>query len=118
MARQVKTVETASFEDGTEYTFTALLAADGGQYDNVDQAAKQVFSNTTSGAIVVTISTDKVFSPQETTLTAKTFTVPADAVAFEIPPLENNWWAQEGTTNIYVDVASDGLNWAVVKPPA
>ncbi len=118
MARATKTVETGDYTVGKNLTFTSVLAADGIKYDNVDQTARIVVNNTTAGAIVVTISTDKLFSPQQTALVSKTYSVPANAVGFVIDPLQNQWWAQQDTTDIFVDVASDGLDMAVVKPAA
>ena len=115
MAREAKTVETKPGA-GKDLTFTSFLMANGGQYDNTEGTAHLVWNNTTAGIITVTLSTDKLVSPQAVATTSATFAVPANAVAFEMPVLLSQWWAQEGTQTIYLDTSADGLDWAAVRP--
>ncbi|WP_372743245.1 hypothetical protein [Neptunomonas sp.] len=118
MPRDVFTVETGSRTAGLNYTENACVAANGAQYDNINQNAELHFRNTTAGAVVVTVSTDKLFSPEGAGLTSKTYTVPASSEGFIIPPLTNQWWAQDGTTNVYLDFDVDGLQLGLVARPA
>lgn len=116
MARDVKTVQVVSDSAGVNLTFTAFVQANGGQYDNTQQTAKMIWAN--SGvAKTITISTDKTTTDQLVTQASKTFTLPASAVAFEMPALQNQFWAQDGTNNIYVDIDVDtGVTWAISRP--
>jgi hypothetical protein len=116
MARDVATVQTISDSAGVDITMTAFVQANGGQYDNTNQTAFMIFINTGT-AKVITISTDKTFSDQDAGLTSKTFALPATSEAFIMPVLQNQWWAQDGTTNIHVDIDADtGVTWAVIQP--
>lgn len=118
MARDVKTVQVVSDSAGVNLAFTAFVQANGGQYDNTQQTAKMVWANSGT-AKVITISTDKTTTDQLVTQASKTFTLPGSAVAYEMPALQNQFWAQSGTgdTNIYVDIDDDtGVTWAVSRP--
>lgn len=117
MARDVATIQTISDSAGLNATMTAFVDANGGQYDNSDQTAFMIFANSNASPTTITVSTDKTISPQAVAMTSFTLTLPAGATNFKCPVLENQWWAQDGTTNIYVDVADDtGVTWAVVQP--
>ena len=115
MPRDVKTVQVVSASAGVNLAFTAFVQANGGQYDNTNQTAKMIFAN--SGVQkTITISTDKTTTDQLVIQASKTFTLPASAVAFELPVLQNQFWAQAGTTNIYVDIDVDtGVTWALSR---
>lgn len=116
MARDVATVQTISASGGLNITFAAFVQANGGQYDNTPQTARMYFTNSGS-AKTITVSTDKTISPQAVATTSFTVTLPGSAVAFELPVLQNQWWAQDGTANINVDIDDDtGVTWAVAKP--
>lgn len=94
----------------------AVLTADGAVYDNVNQTGWIVVENTTAGAIVLTISTDRTYSPQAAGSLSKSYTIPANANDFYIPPINNNFWSQAGTDNVYLDTDADGLNIMIVEP--
>jgi len=117
MARDVEIVQTISETAGLEVVQAPFVTANGGQYDNSDGTANMYFSNTDASAKTITISTDRVVTDQEVATTSATFTLPATTVIFIVPALLNSEWAQQDTTNVYVDVDDDtGVTWGVAKP--
>ena len=117
MARDVATVQTISESAGLAVTMSAFVAANGGQFDNTAQDAHMYFGNTDVSAKTITISTDRTHTDQDVATTSATFTLPATTGVFIIPTLQNNQWAQDSTTNIYVDVDDDtGVTWGVARP--
>lgn len=116
MARDVATIQVISDSTALNVTYAAFTSANGGQYDNILQTGYMLFRNGAT-PVTITVSTDKLISPQAVGMTSFTVTLPALAEAFALPVLQNQWWAQDGTTNIYVDTDTDsGVQWAVVRP--
>ena len=117
MARDVVTIQTISETAGLSAVFTAFVTANGATFVNTNQNANMMFRNGEAVAKTITISTDKTVSDQSAAITSKTFTLAASAVLLIIPSLENQFWAQAGTSNIHVDIDVDtAVTWAVVAP--
>jgi hypothetical protein len=100
---------------GANVVFVALDHTDGVLYDNAPQDGHIVIRNTTGATIVATLSTDRKYSPQQADIVPKSYSIPANADAFVIPPLQNSNWSQADTSTIYLDAASEGLWIAIVR---